>query len=402
MQRFFYSKCCIWEHTVDFSCIFPFRKPFRTVNEFFSNLQTYLKFIELAISAIYTFRNGNLSEFDAHVGDASCQIRAYRIFLLFHQRYQSLKLDSTLANLTSLQEKITHLLSEGKLDSLFKKGRPLADYIKLNCLDLKISSDEAFIFQTYFLRKISVIDDENKMNGWIDFDNFRQDKPYISRNFFEKFIKMLQRGLSIDSCIFIKNLISELPDSRDLEEILPLFLKLDELDRQVLPAYISSKVIFEHLLINKFPILLICCVYEATKSKVIKRFPICLKSNQNCKDFEICNDIKKDNPYFLIKGEVYGLTDEVSIVNSIQAKGVLKLLSATMAVHRQYAGKKLYNENTIFETLKANTSILNKTVLNLCQEYFAYLEQGSDIMANSTKTFLARHAFSARITELAF
>lgn len=379
-----------------FVSLFPFTQPLQNIAELSQTLETYKKFVEIGINAIENFTNGDLIKFDAHVGDASCQIRAYRIFLLF-QKKELLNLTCIKENLFATSQNIDAFLKNPHIKKYFRKGILFKKFTESTKLDFVIHSDLSFIFQAYYLTQISIIEDEYKLSAKVDYINYLRLFPTMPKSFFKRFVKSLQRNLSEDSTKFTFSLASNLIEFKDLRFIQSELIKEDNLNRKILPAFLTGSIIFKHILKSGFDILLFACVYN--DDKITNKISIPLQTNLLGDDFIASSALNRKRPYFVIKGEVRGASTKEEIIQMIiKDGGFMKVFSGTMAAHRQYAGVNI-NDN-ILEQFYFLFKNLNSSISVLFHEYQKTINLGLALLHNNSKSFLACHIFSAKINTL--
>jgi hypothetical protein len=361
-------------------------------------LKTYLCFVHFSIAAVEAFLRGDLEQFDAHVGETACQIRAYRVFLLFHLHDGRSRpgLRHALSALKKIQEIVVSHIELGL--PMKNAGVSACGLLKDMDVDLVCDQDLLFLIMTYFLKQFSVIDDEDEIGSYIR--NMRQeDLPEgLSRNLFEQAIKRCQRKVSEDSCRFILQLLQELDGLSPLKEVSPHFIKRDELGREVLPAFLSGHVIFRHLLTQShLPAALIVVVRQ--EGVVDQKFHLSLTANKKGDEFDVGLSPSLETPCLIMKGELRAQTDKQGAARSVASYGALRILDAFMAAHRQYSGQHLRGSEDVFDRLHSLHAKENPAVAEICRRYFDSLWLGKKLLSRELDAFLLRHMFSGLLSK---
>jgi hypothetical protein len=381
---------------VDLTAI-PRDSSLRTPSCISSFLRTYLCFVNYAADALEAFLRGDLQQFDAHVGDTACQIRAYRVFLLYHEngRRSLPGMQSSLEALRRIQKLALAHLELGR--PLRSEGVLVHGLLRDMGIDFHCGPDLAFLLGTHFLTRFSFVDDEDAVSSRTRGASEAGLPEGMSRNLFEKSVKRFKRAVSTDSCRFVLRLAGELDGLSGLAAAAPDFLRRDELDREVLPAFLSGFVVFRHLLASGLPAAMLVFLREGDAA--VRRFHLSLRRGPEGDDFEPGLEPDMDAPCMVMKGEMSGAADKVSLARAVASRGVLRALDAFMAAHRQYSGNKLRGCEDIFDRLLAAHSLGNPAVAAICRRHSDLLWLGKRIIARETDAFLLRHVFSCLLSK---
>jgi hypothetical protein len=366
--------------------------PVKTRKQIVSFLRIYLCFVHYSIAAVEAFLDGRLEQFDAHIGETACQIRAYRVLLLYY-RHNKRSIEDALSALKRVQSVILSHIELGLPAQNCAGGVRML--LKDLDAELVYDKDMAFLLATYFLKQFSAIDDERAISCIRVTPETLPEG--LSRRQFEISVKRFQRKAAEDSCKFILGLLPEVPELASLGELAAHFLKRDEMDREVLPAFLSGHVIFRHLLAHDLPAALI--VFVRKGDAVAHRFHYSLKPDGTRGDFEIGLEPDLDVPCLIMKGELRGEPgDKQAVRKHLASYGMLRALDAFMAAHCQYSGNHLKNSNDIMEQLSLKHSEGHQALALLCRRYEDWLWFGKKIIGRRFNAFLLRHIFSGRLS----
>ncbi len=112
-------------------------------------LKEYAFLIQGLNEAARNFLDGNLEKFDALVGENACQIRAVKIAILAAKN--NTHFQNTIQLTTSIQKKLSILLEDANLASLMIKDVNLEEILSSKDLDVVLSQQEFFLFQSFLL-----------------------------------------------------------------------------------------------------------------------------------------------------------------------------------------------------------------------------------------------------------
>lgn len=362
--------------------------------------------------ALCYFEKNELSRFDAQVGETLCQIRAYKIYYLatysshhFLKQVRALKL-LVLDGITelSMQAKLFHqALKQHKNErsEFIRKPITLFDFFEeLKCL-IPLSDDALFLFSSFFLCHYHVVDD-NHIPMAINFTAIEKELS-LSRSFAKKLGHFYQKRLSELSCDFIFNLVKELPESQELESILPLVHHQADEGRMVLPCYCVTEIIVLHMIEREANMLFLVDVIMPTKRT---RIPLFLKGSKIKHNFEL---IKQDTAYDEPCMVMYGSRKSRSVtLKGIQEQllsiGIKEIILSNNAAHPQYSGKTLSAyRNNHYETLiseQTPLSIQQRATIQKRAHHLAHLKQKANILGctnDNPKLFVLQHIYCSTI-----
>ncbi len=354
--------------------------------------QIYIYFAKVAISAAETFLAGDLSQFDPHVGDTACQIRAYRTLQLSQSPRTKLTLEALIKKLNQIIDNIASMnvnIVANTPKSPFISSR---QFITMHGLDVPFDEESIFVFTAFFLSKYTHVNDAIRVNTEIKFPSLYEEVFFCSRSSLYRYIIKLQRILSEDSCNFLKFLSLHNQKITSLTTLVVDTLWLDEMGRYTVPSFLSGYIILTSLISSSTNIMLLC------KMKNKDYLRIAFRGNPNTQKFDLLENAKTQSPYFAIKGDSSKLSSRDEVLSYIQqAGGLLQLLLKTMACHPQYRGRTFEpnNNKTPFDQFskfsEETTGWFNKLYVKMSalgEKYF---------VAGSGKYFRARHIFNLKL-----
>lgn len=314
-----------------------------TVNFF----QYIIKTLKNAISLFYL--QENYQYFDPHVGDTACQIRACLFTeLAMNDKDWNVVLEKI--KLLDIIEKRIILFSKNMEINDRNNKDTLKNFADKIGIDMLISETEKIIYEAYFLT-IFKIETENG-SSVIDFDKISRSIN-ISRKLAKKLTRHYQLSIANYSCRKILDWSSK---SSIIDPfILMNLIKKDDDDREVLPCYLYSKIIYGYALKKGINIII--------QSRVENEDISILFTPDQGKNSFVNIDIseKFHTPAIVISG--YSLGSKKRYRERIVFSGLRNIFLSAMAAHPQYTGKKLtaYSEDFLQDLSVSNeTELLNE------------------------------------------
>ncbi|MGD9152298.1 MAG: hypothetical protein PVG30_01390 [Gammaproteobacteria bacterium] len=340
------------------------------------------------------FIKKNYAKFDPHVGETSCQIRAYKILTITKRtsKYSSKRYQKKINQLYNTLDKIDSLIK--KKTKCKTKGLAIQDFIKNNVCYYRLSKEELFLIQSYFLTKYKKSLGKNET--YINYDNLI-NATNTNKKFVRKLVHDYQLKLSKASCEFVIDIsnISKLPNCTQILQSLQFN---DDDGRYVLPCYDFMKVLLVNLFSHEFPILFIIERYLKKELKEI--VPLVYVSEKQDKNDFVLNDknIPLHTPCFVVRGSVsYDnfFEETKNYIKRISALGVTDVLMLNMAQHPQYSGNLLskYKDNPYKSTFE---SLLLKNNLEGKEEELLQMKEKalkSGCCKENPSLFYVKHVF---------
>lgn len=275
----------------------------------------------------------NYSAFDPHVGDTACQIRAYQTILLAEKPVDEKHI---LERIQFLQQICAHLENWKKLSenaNFFGCNNQftIKKFLQTLHVFFTITPQEAFLVKSFFLTNFKT--KTSITETFINHDAICQ-KAKISKKFAKKITRHYQIDLAKDSVNTIKKLAQELDPNNYPVDLLEQLIKHDDDDRPTLPCYLYSKIIFEHMLKNNTPVVLI-----ANNRKPLYYLPTPNKDKYIM--LQAPEDISAA-PCLVFHGKNNQLSqNDEEYQESIKQTTLKDLWLSNMAAHPQYSGNKL-------------------------------------------------------------
>ena len=321
-----------------------------------TQIPTHLKYIDVlivieftithliqAIKAFYFQQAFHL--FDPHVGETSCQIRAYQVLLLA----KSIKPEDLLLAGVRLQflneivlrikkdlihyQKVAHY--RHNLNSAVKT---LENFLRESSYNFEFSSLENFLVQSYILTYYKKISTNG--NPAIDINRIMQ-RIKISKTAAKRIIRFYQINLSKISCEFISSLLQETPEAN----ISPTFLQAlrcnDDDGRLVLPCYPVIKILWQHMKKNNNIVILNIDRKQDNKTVDSLSFSFQLAMNE----IKLIENAPPAEANYIIFGIVkYSqniLENKLDFISRFLKNDIENIILSNMAMHPQYSGNKL-------------------------------------------------------------
>lgn len=217
------------------------------------------KILTVADHAFSAMEKREYKLFDSLIGENSCQIRAYMIYLFYekniinqdsiNREHQLLKV--LLANVKEVKEYIIVKKTDFLSNEFSEKTQlTLKSFIVDNGLHLYFSEEIGLLITMYFLSKYTMANEEGIHTG-INY-LLMQDELRFSKTVSRKIIHLYQVAISKHSCLFIKQLANDISYVfPSYEKIIDAFIFKDDDGRSVLPCYLTTDIIIKHMSIEK-------------------------------------------------------------------------------------------------------------------------------------------------------
>lgn len=312
----------------------------------------FIRFIiKQMISALEAFfLDKNVGKFDPHVGETSCQIRAYQLLLMSKGISAADKISAInkIKLLRVCQEKLEQdFIHYKKVDTTRRdrniKNFTLENFIEKSEYNISLSEREYVITLAFILTLYKK--KGSKDNPEIDYKKLMYE-ACLSKGLARRLVHLYQIELSRLSCEFILKLVDELPKSEITRTELEALICFDDDKRHVLPCYWVTNVILQHM--NYFPASLSLLIHRQVGNitiDVVSMHFISLAGNFYLLSNEHCDHDLYENPRYVIHGVVKYDNSYIESIDDFrqrfQALGLKKIMLANMAAHPQYSGKKL-------------------------------------------------------------
>ena len=221
----------------------------------------------------------------------------------------------------------------------------ICDFFEEINIIVELNSNILFIIQCYILTKYAVRD-ENEIPVAINYSKIR-DEYKISNTQTKLLIHKYQKQIADQSCFLVLSLAKQILNKESaLLKVVPFFQQIAEEQRNVVPCYYSTKIIFLHALEVQKPILLTSKRYnQEGYLDTIHLLFVPSSSKQFVYDEKFLASYKGVS-CVVIRGEVrYNDTDGVEskeeYKNRLLELGLLKIVLYNMAKHPQYTGTRL-------------------------------------------------------------
>ncbi len=299
-------------------------------------------------------------QYDPHVGETSCQIRAYENLRLSRTPYKSANLIRRLEQLMKIHEHIKTLNKKNQCghncqittDSLFKQN---------DCF-FEISETELFLVASYFLTEFKNTDKQG-----ITYINHNavSESLKITRKLSKKIVRHFQQTLALASCKTIFSWAAEAAYPTNELDVLKNLQLYDDDARPVLPCNFFTKIMLLHLIRKQMPILIVINRHNIFQNKkTILLFNPAL-SNKVTPILKISKETYSQ-ACLVIYGETAQsnfklIEKEKHYINRLNKLGLETVILTNMAAHPQYSGSTLlhYQQNPFLALKKQDVTTKN-------------------------------------------
>lgn len=367
--------------------------------------------VDFSISALELFLAGQLVAFDAQVGENLCQIRAYKILLLSKKWLHSLdslnEFRHEIKRFKSYKQLLENVIYEWEnatkhsvaYNSNFDGSEKITTFLARQDLLFTVQEEFAFIIACCFLTHFSIRDDNIPVAINLEYISW---EFHISKYRAKRLTHRYQQLVCKLGCDFILDIANELPTALSYGNLLQKLCKMSDEDRQVLPCYTVSEIIFYHSIQNKIPILLI--VRRKHQSPTID--PDFIYFLLVGKDNEMNFTLVESTPYLskdciVVAGEMYYDQEPIdSYINRLLLENPLKIILANTASHPQYSGKRLEAlRNDPFSLILSddNQIDINRYTEKLMNMKHYALDSGCS--KQNPSIFFLRHIYANKIVD---
>ncbi|MBA3537881.1 MAG: hypothetical protein H0T84_14955 [Tatlockia sp.] len=326
-------------------------------------------------------------QFDPHIGDTACQIRACFIALFAKNTKQLSLVLKRIEEIKHFYNKLSEYKNSMQSNPLHEKNnnytvRELAERIGVY---FYISNEEKILFQSFFL---TVFKKETPFKTIvIDFDAISL-KVNLSRKVSKKLTRHYQLSIASYSCSEIIRWASLNPQ-QDLT-LLKAVQRFDDDERQVLPCYLFTKIMYFHALEEGISLFLVVEVDG-------ERIPLYFKPNRKRTEFIFSNNFNDDlhKPCITITGHAQACPENYP--ERFNIVGINTILLSAMAAHPQYSGNKLsdYNQH-IFKDFTKDWETTYQPIQNEIS-YMRLLASTLGCSYENPSLFVVHHIFCATV-----
>ena len=357
-------------------------------------LKEYAFLIQGLNEAARNFLDGHLEKFDALVGENACQIRAVKIAILAAKN--NLHFQHIIQQTTSIQKKLNTLLEDTHLALLMIKDVTLEEILDSKNLDVILSQEEFFLFQSFLLCEMKEPTfDRDFIPELVVLDKSAAKKlkkfhSEVSNSFLGLLLNQSRTRIAKKSVKFVKKAARDLNDSFIIKMTSDDF-KIEHNELDCLPMFWGYKALISAALKESIPLVAhIQFVREQSVGyKVVEEEFLYFKitDGTNGPNYIQCSHDKIDpgTPACILQGVVVmdpkaKIFDKTAWSERMAKHSITDIILAVAADHRQYPNKT------------SNVNIHDS-------EYENYksiaLDQGFSI--NNPNTFFINHVFPMQV-----
>lgn len=342
----------------------------------------------LLISCLETFYiKKEISKFDAHVGENSCQIRAIFLLELLETEYQTHDIQTLLyainESLIKIKTKIKVVDTVEYKKSFNKKYMTISSYLENIEIYIPLNEEIIILFMCFFLTKYRSYDrNENITINYSSCKNF-------SKNIFRRIVHKYQIQVSKYSVLYLKENLNKNISLKAFQ----ILMQRDDDGRFVTPCYLSNIIVMNKLKKLKKSILLIIRL----ENHDLKYLYYIL--DQSINKYVLNQNPTQDhlNEYCYIIHAILKTNTTNELEKIIERIGLEYLINNLMHHHPQYSGKKLQavRENPfLFITTLSDFNLINE-VKKLKNSFFAMKPKNNNFKALDAhdNLLIIRHIF---------
>jgi len=361
-----------------------------------------------SIIALETFIQGNISAFDAQVGENMCEIRAHKNFTLVSKTHTSVEKDceirQQLKKFISYKEHLGFFISEweSKVIRIGSHSKDLDDnedlhtFLERNGVFFELTEDSIYIITCYFLSHFCFR--ENGLPISMNYDFIKRElhiSKYKAKRLTQKY-QIIVSKLGVD---FVLGVAQSIENPSSYIELFPLVNRVSDDNRVALPCLFTSEILLKHCMLEKKPIFVVIR-RQRRCGEIIDIICVPIISNDEQNFIMITTPVELNKFCIVMSGDVLYENNSIDEDWRIYAKRLISsfttYLLANMACHPQYAGSSLSHlkDNPFNECLSLNHTGLIKEHLQKIND----LRKQALILGCTKKfptTLLLRHIYAS-------
>jgi hypothetical protein len=344
--------------------------------------------------------NDELWQFDPHVGENLCQIRACQLIDFYLKAKSNIFIKKIqVEKLTAFKQLLAEInvLLQQYLAYPNQTCTPITVKVFLDSLQINpiIHYSLHFLFLSHFLTKYRMFNIQE--DTIIDYSKLIASLN-ISKNFARKIIHQYQKQLSYYSCKYVEYNLSLYKIITP--EIASMLRHQDDDGRYTLPSYIVMAALLERLKSLRINILLVIRKDYSFHQNVTSMLYTYNPETASYMLDHYPSDKMLSSPCFTIHGISTQAVSKDTIKNiniDLETLDLDTIIMANMASHPQYSGKKLtvFKDNP-FNAIAANGEcIMTETAKNLEQQFLSLksLANNYGLSAVNSNLLHIRHIF---------
>lgn len=361
-----------------------------------SIIKLFIKICKDVIESLKLFYiEKKFDNFDPHVGEAACQIRALLMYYIYFDTKDIYFYSEIIKNMGEKIYFLESILREPNIFQTYSADKSITKFIEFFELNDKVPTYVIILYLCYVLTKF-----KQNFNGetFINVEHFMIDYE-VSKKKTKKFIHYLQNKIAFYSCEFIFHLSNHYQSCVDLKTLLKYFLKQDDDGRDVLPCYFSMKSIIDCIKKKKIEIFVKINLHGKNFISSIN-----LNVNENGQPVLLNqSSCEEDLPCLFIEVDaITGFYSEEQYLHRLFQYNIHELILNYMAAHPQYSGKKLasFANDPLDSSNNSKPSNIDLTLISrefLNQKFLAD-ERGCS--EKNKSTFFIRHIYCENIANL--
>lgn len=299
-------------------------------NKLHTILPRYKETVTLTIEALSRFIKGDLSRFDAHVGECSCQIRACMLADYYRNSEVIHSLQKTLNCLYSVLEAVN------KIEIEKSKKYHLSTFLKEQSAHIDIPVEAEMITYAYVLSaetpaEVEVYKDANK--GLIDLKPKEVKKAAVS----PLNEKKTKTKLAEHSVKYIQSLTSYVPDEIQAY-LVDSYVRTTKASAKHLPAYAQIESVLNYTAHLEIPIVLKVRCIDPDSAKTVGIINKIFTHNKGVYSEVSPESLDVNSSVVVAEGFIPEADPTGTLTHVVNTYGVDTIIRCAVAAHPQYVG----------------------------------------------------------------
>lgn len=360
------------------SQLLPYDSRLKVNNSLPASLREYKTLLQALHAAISDLQYGRLDKFDALVGENGCHIRA--VWLAIHASRCRVASISLLERVEKALVKVNSLLSLPSIRQLMKSNVSLYTILKQE-LDIDLTPEEMFIFQSYLLSEVKVHQEEPFSIDVLQTNNPKILKKFgdISGNFADILTSNLRQLLAENSVRYIRSIAASSQDSWLMHMVSEKFT-ITHNKLLCTPHFWTCKALLYAAIQASLPLVIHAKFVQNSKVFDDERVLFTTTSNDSYRHVKIL-ETSEGHPAWIIQGIVNTNMSKEQWKTALCSRSISELFLAGAADHRPYpnptleAFSDIESEGYRTLALKEGYSSKNQSMFFIRHVYSSYIDQ---------------------------
>ncbi len=304
-------------------------------------LKEYLLLVTSLEQVLEKLSSQDIKSFDPLVGENACQIRAIKLALILTN--YPINYPTLLPRVRLINLKCRAYLND--VANLVKKEASLKALLQKENLEIKLTSNELFLVQSYLLTKVKIlkpIKEETPLikNEYTDTKKIKEISQ-VGSMFADRLVKKLREKLSEASVRFVQELADHSESEQDLKEMVSERFVVNHRNLKCLPCFWMTRILMEAALAYKTPIVVLAQLKSIDRNYEIEQ-EVSLYFEPTPSGYQLVSPsaLNISTPAIVLLGstcrEFRNLPSISEWTKELTECGPVNLMLAYAANHRQY------------------------------------------------------------------